>query len=38
MMLVVTDGLDFVLFVIIDKVRWWSGVVFSVFDCFDIWS
>ena len=38
MILVVADGLDFVLFVIIDKVRWGPGVVFSVLNCFDIWG
>jgi hypothetical protein len=35
MTLVAPDGLDFVLFFIIDKVRWGSGIVFSVFFCFD---
>jgi len=33
---VATDGLDFVLFLVVDKVRWWSGEVFSVFFCFDV--
>ncbi len=36
MMSMAADGLDFILFVIINKVRWWLGVVFSVFDCFDV--
>ena len=31
-------GLDFVLFFIVDKVRWWSGVVLTVLFCFDIWG
>ena len=35
---VVPDGLDLVLFYVIDKVRWWSGEVFSVFFCFDVWG
>jgi len=38
MMSVAADGLDFILFVVIDKVRWWSGVVFSVLGCFNVWS
>jgi hypothetical protein len=35
---VAPDGLDFVLFFVVDKVRWGSGVVFSVFFCFDEWG
>ncbi len=38
MMLVITDGLDFVLFIIINEVRWWLGVVFAVFARFDVWG
>ena len=38
MMSVAPDGLDFVLFFVVDKVRWGSGVVFSVFFCFDEWG
>jgi hypothetical protein len=38
MMLVVPDGLNFVLFFVIDKVRWGSGIVFSVFFCFNEWG
>src|SRR6266851_645864 len=33
---VASDGLDFVLFLIIDKVRWRPRVVFSVFFCLHI--
>ena len=33
---VVMDGLDFILFVVIDEVRWWPQEVFAVFYCFDI--
>ena len=32
------EGLDFILFFIVDKVRWWSGEAFSVFFCLDIWG
>jgi len=35
-MLVAADGLDFVLFVIINEIRWWPGVVFFMFGCFDV--
>ncbi len=35
---VAADGLDLVLFIIINQVRWWSGVVFAVFICFDVWG
>jgi len=35
---VAANGLDLVLFFVVDKVRWWSGEVFSVFFCFDIWG
>ena len=38
MMLVVPNGLDFVLFFVVDKVRWGSGIVFSMFFCFDKWG
>ncbi len=38
MMLVAADGLDFVLFVVIDQVRWWSQEVFSVLHCFNVWG
>src|SRR6266851_3783080 len=33
---VAADGLDFVLFYVSHEVRWWSGVVFSMFFCFAI--
>ncbi len=36
MMLVAADGLNLILFIIINEVRWWSGVVFTVFTRFDI--
>jgi hypothetical protein len=35
---VASDGLDFVLFFVVDKVRWWSRVVLPVFFCFDEWG
>src|SRR6266851_2267369 len=35
---VAADGLDFVLFPPSHEVRWWPGVVFSVFFCFAIWG
>ena len=35
---VASDGLDFVLFFVVDKVRWWPRVVLSVFFCFDEWG
>ena len=38
MTLVAFDGLDFILFLVIDKVRWGSGIVFSMFFCFDEWG
>jgi hypothetical protein len=38
MMSVASNGLDLVLFFVIDKVRWWSGEVFSVLFCFNIWG
>ncbi len=38
MMSVAPDGLDLILFLIIDKVRWWPGVVFSMFFCLYIWG
>ena len=38
MTLVAPDGLDFVLFFVVDKVRWWSRVVLPVFFCFDEWG
>ncbi len=34
--LVITNGLDFILLIITNKVRWGPGVVFSVFDRFDV--
>jgi len=36
--LVALDGLDLVLFIVIDEVRWWMGEVFSMFYCFNIWG
>ena len=36
MMLVAPDGLDFVLFFPPHEVRWGSGVVRTVFFCFDV--
>ncbi len=36
MMSVIMNGLDLILFIIIDEVRWWSGVVFAVLICFSI--
>jgi len=33
---VVTDSLHFVLFFVIDQVRWWSGEVGAVGGCFAI--
>jgi len=30
---VASDGLDFVLFSVVDKVRWGSGIVLSMFFC-----
>jgi len=36
MTLVASDGLDFVLFFVVDKVRWGSRVVLFMFFCFDI--
>jgi len=38
MTLVAPDGLDFVLFLVVDKVRWWPGIVFSMFFCLYIWG
>ena len=38
MTLVAPYGLDLILFFVIDKVRWGSGVVLTVFFCFDIWG
>jgi len=38
MMLVITNGLDLVLLIITNKVRWWSGIVFAVFVCFNVWG
>ena len=38
MMSMITDGLNLVLLIIIDEVRWWTGVVFSMFICFDVWG
>jgi hypothetical protein len=38
MTLVAAEGLDFILFFIVDKVRWWLGEVFSMFFCFNIWG
>jgi hypothetical protein len=38
MMSVASEGLNFILFFIVDKVRWWSGEVFSVFFCFNVWG
>ncbi len=38
MMLVAADGLDLILFSTSHEVRWWMGVVFSVFFCFAIWG
>ena len=36
--LVASDGLDFILFFVVDKVRWGPGIVFSVFFCFNEWG
>ena len=36
MILVAADGLDLVLFSASHEVRWWPGVVFSMFFCFAI--
>jgi len=38
MMLVAADGLNLILFIIINEVRWWSGVVFAMFARFDMWG
>ena len=38
MTLVASYGLDFVLFFVINKVRWRSRVVLAVFFCFGVWS
>src|SRR5216684_2839509 len=35
---VAADGLDLVLFSSSHEVRWWPGIVFSVFFCFAIWG
>ena len=36
--LVISDLLYFILFFIIDQVRWGTGVVWTVGACFNIWS
>ena len=38
MMSVIVDGLDLVLFIVINEVRWWLGIVFAMFTRFDVWS
>ncbi len=38
MTLVAVDGLNFILFIIVDEVRWGLGEVFAVFFCFDAWG
>ncbi len=35
---VAPDGLDLILFLVVDKVRWGSGVVFPVFFCLYEWG
>ena len=35
---VAADGLDLVLLIIINEVRWWSGIVFAVFIYLDVWG
>ena len=35
---VAPDGLDLVLFLVVDKVRWGSGIVLSVFFCLHKWG
>jgi len=36
--LMITNGLNFVLLIITNEIRWWSGVVFAMFDRFDVWG
>ena len=35
---VASDGLDFILFSVVDKVRWGLGIVFSMFFCLHKWG
>ncbi len=35
---VAPDSLDLVLFLVVDKVRWWSRIVLSMFFCLHIWG
>jgi hypothetical protein len=35
---VAANGLDLILFFVINKVRWWMGEVVAVFFCLDIWG
>ena len=38
MTLVASDGLDFVLFSVVDKVRWGPGIVLPMFFCLHKWG
>ena len=38
MTLVASEGLDLVLFLVVDKVRWGPRIVFSVFFCLHEWG
>jgi len=38
MMLVAPDGLDLVLFSVVDKVRWGPQVVLAMFFCLHVWG
>ncbi len=38
MMLVASDGLDLVLFVVVDEVRWGPQELFAMFNCLNVWG